>query len=60
MSTVKITQHETSVETRTMGYDHNPYAVNATGIPPEVAQAQREGLGLYLPEFDARQIDWSA
>lgn len=57
---VRIIQHETSVETRILAFDHNPYSANSTGIPPEIAEAQRAGLGFHLPEFDARQVDWSA
>jgi hypothetical protein len=58
-STVKIVQHDTSVETRVMAFDHNPYSVNPNGAPDEIADAVRAGFGLNIPEFDARQTEWS-
>jgi hypothetical protein len=55
---IKIIQHDTSVETRVMAVDHQPYSGSALGVPNEVADAQRAGLGLHVPDFDARTMEW--
>lgn len=55
---MKIIQHDTSVETRVLAFDHDPYSSNAMGVPAEIAEAQRGGLGLCLPDFDARTTEW--
>ena len=58
-STIRIVQHDTSVETRVMGFDHTPYSATHAGVPDAVVDAIRTGFGLTQPEFDARLIDWS-
>lgn len=55
---IKIIQHTTSVETRVMAVDHDPYSANMMNVPDEVVDAQKTGLGLWLPDFDARAIEW--
>ena len=55
---IRIIQHETSVETRILGVDHQPYSYTALNVPPEVAEAARGGLGLNLSDFDCRIIEW--
>jgi hypothetical protein len=55
---IKIVQHYTSVETRVMAVDHSPYSASTLNIPDEIVDAQKTGLGLHLPEFDARAIEW--
>jgi hypothetical protein len=55
---MKIIQHHTSVETRVLAFDHEPYSANTQNIPDEVVDAQKMGLGLWIPDFDARVIEW--
>ena len=55
---MKVIQHETSVETRILAFDHDPYSGTALGVPNEVADAQRAGFGLHVPDFDARVMEW--
>jgi hypothetical protein len=59
MQTVKIIQHETSVETRIMAYDHAPYSRNMTGVPEDIVVAVKQGFAKNIPEFDCRQTEWN-
>ena len=59
MQTIKIVQHDTSVETRVMAYDHDPYSANTTGVPEEVVAAVKQGFAKNIPEFDCRLTEWS-
>ena len=51
---IKIVQHETSVETRVMAADHDPYSASALNVPDEMADAQRAGFALHLQDIDTR------
>ena len=55
---IKIIQHNTSVETRVLAFDHDPYSANTMNVPNDIVDAQKSGLGLWLPDFDARTIEW--
>lgn len=55
---IKIVEHETSVETKVMAFDHDPYSTNTTGVPAEIADAARAGFALYLSDIDCRAIEW--
>ena len=55
---IKIVQHETSVETRILAFDHDPYSTSALNVPDEMADAQRAGFALHLQDIDARDIEW--
>lgn len=59
MQTIKIVQHDTSVETRVMAYDHAPYSCNTTGVPGDVVAAVKQGFAKNIPEFDCRQTEWN-
>jgi hypothetical protein len=56
---IKIIQHETSVETRVMGYDHMPYSVNPNGAPAAIEHAVRTGFAFNITDFDLRTTEWS-
>ena len=60
MQTIKIVQHDTSVETRVMAYDHDPYSFNVTGVPEEVVAAVKQGFAKNIPEFDCQQTEWNS
>lgn len=55
---IKKIQHEVSVETLVMAYDHQPYSSNTAGIPVEVADAVRTGFGFNIFDLDCRQMEW--
>lgn len=57
---VRIIRHESGVISLLMAYDHQPYSTSQRDVPDEIADAQRAGLGLHLPDFDARQIEWES
>ena len=56
--TIKIIQHDTSVETQVLAFDHNPYSFNVMGIPEDVVTAVKQGFAKNIPEFDARLTEW--
>lgn len=58
VSNIKIVQHETSVETRVMGYDHSPFSSNGCGAPDDVTDAVFAGFGLNVFDFDLRDTEW--
>jgi len=41
-----------------MAFDHEPYSNNATGLPNDIAEAQRQGAATWLDDVDFRQIEW--
>lgn len=55
---IKIVQHETSVETRVMGIDAQPYSSNACGAPDDIADAVYAGFGRNVTDFDLRMTEW--
>ena len=55
---IRIIQHDTSVETRILGCDHQPYSYTALNVPDEIRDAVRGGFCLNLPEFDCRLVEW--
>ena len=55
---IKIIQHTTSVETRILAFDHDPYSANTMNVPDEIVDAQKTGLGLGIPDFDSRVMEW--
>jgi hypothetical protein len=55
---IKIIQHETSVETRVMGFDHMPRSFNPCGAPDDIADAVRAGFGRNVTDFDLRDTEW--
>lgn len=57
---IKIVQHETSVETRVMGFDHQPYSTNPCGAPAAIEQAVRTGFGFNVTDFDLRNTEWES
>jgi len=45
---------------RVHGRDHNPYSMDQTGVPDEVVDAVHQGFGVFIDDFDARQIEWDS
>jgi hypothetical protein len=58
-SVIRIIQHETSVETRILAFDHQPYSSNTAGVPDDVVDAVKQGFAKNVPEFDCRQTEWN-
>lgn len=55
---ITIIEHRETGETKVMGYDHEPFSMNRTGVPPIVFDAALQGLGENIPEFDCRCCEW--
>lgn len=56
--TPKVLYHHTGVISLVMAYDHQPYSANDRDVPKEMADAQRAGFAIHLPDVDCRQIEW--
>lgn len=55
---IKIIEHFETGETRVFAFDHLPFSVNRTGVPPSIFDAALQGLGENIPEFDCRVFEW--
>lgn len=58
ISNIKIVQHFTSVETRVMGYDHQPFSSNGYGAPQDMTDAVFAGFAMNIFDFDLRDTEW--
>lgn len=57
---IRVIRHETGTISLLMAYDHQPYSTNQRDVPDDIADAQRLGFGLHLPDIDCRQIEWDS
>ena len=55
---ITVIEHRDTGETKVMGFDHEPFSVNRTGVPPTIFDAALQGLGENIPEFDCRVFEW--
>jgi hypothetical protein len=55
---IKIIEHEHSVQTVVLGFDHQPYSSNVSRLPEAVANASFAGFSNFPFDLDVREIDW--